>query len=153
MMSGRNRQLKFLLSLCACDCLCMLRLAVISESSPAAGPPRRRTAPCRVEGTESEQWADSADWTSAASPCAGCTGSATLPSSGTAAGKMRMFSLPLPLAAGKYFHGWVFPALHWPWPLDSLGCLFEECVWGPAPLFFVLAAPCLGPPNMVDLDT
>lgn len=44
-------------------------------------------------------------------------------------------------------------ALHWPWALDSLGCLSEECVWGPLPLFFGLAAPCLGPPSMVDLDT
>lgn len=93
MTSARNHQLKFSPSLCACDCLCMSGLAVISESSPAAGRPRRRTALCREEGTESEQWAGSADWTSAASPCAGCTGSATPPSSGTAGTeKTRIFS-------------------------------------------------------------
>ena len=131
----------------------MFWLAVISESFPAAGLPRRRTAPCRVEGTENERWAESADWSSAASPCAGRTANATLPSSGTAAGKTRMFSHPPPLAAGTRLHGSVFPALHWPWPSGPLGCLFEECVWGPVPLFFVPAAPCLGPPNMVDLDT
>lgn len=93
MTSARKHQLKFSLSVCACDCLCMSWLAVISESSPAAARPRRRTALCREEGTESEQWAGSADWTSAASPCAGCTGSATPPSSGTAGTeKTRIFS-------------------------------------------------------------
>lgn len=101
--------LKFSLSFRACDCLCMSWLAVISESSPpAAGRPRRRTALCREEGTESEQWAGSAGWTSAASPCAGCTGSATPPSSGTAGtDKTRRFSH---WQQESISHGWVFPA-------------------------------------------
>lgn len=132
------------------DILCLYVCArVIRERSPAADQPRRRTAPCRVEGTASEQWAGTADWTSAASPCAGWTANATPPSSGTAAGKT--CTLRTAAAAGKGFQ-WVFPALHWPCASDSLGCLFEECVWGPIPLFFALAAPCLGPPKTADLQ-
>lgn len=142
--------------------------SVIShQSSPlAAVQPQRWTAPCRGEGTVSEQWGGSADWTSAASPCADCTVNATLPSSGTATRRtqehldisslMQRFTCRTKnYVIFYYYYYWENICLtlrELPCALDPLGCLGEECVWGLNPRFFALEAPCLCHPDMDDLQ-
>lgn len=138
--------------MCVCLLMCPSSCWVISERFRAAARPRRRTAPCTAAGTESEPWAGSADWTSAASPCAGCTASAALPSSGTAAERKHTGMTSTCFIAGLYPTSCSWPR-HTPCALDCLGCRGGGCVWDMTPRSSAPSEPGLGPPDTDDLHT